>query len=204
MGKKNSIEAKDHVYAYCVELECALTELLGANGKWQGMASSFRNHRRVCTAVCDATRVIRKRLANILTADDRLWLTTDIQLAAIEKTAKGLRANGEGILTLLAQFVHLVALLLGYDWFLGKPNREVVYFQTRNQQIIDDEGRHPNSNFYMGKLEHECRVEFAKDLYAKGMRVAQIARILNQSEAFVKNVLVRQGVVTRGVNVKET
>lgn len=125
-------------------------------------------------------------------------------LAAIERGAKELKADGEGIVPLLANFIHLVALLLGYDWFLGKPNREVVYFQTLIQQIADDEGRHPNSNFLMGRLEHECRVEFIKDLYSKRMRVAQIARVLNQTETFVKNVLVRQRIITRQANVKHT
>ena len=146
------------VFIYCVELELALTELLGSKGKWRGLAGAFKNHLRVRSAILDAIRVIRKRLDSILTADDRLRLTTDCHLDEIKRLAKILKADGGGILPLLANFIHLTAVLLGYDWLSGRPNREVIYYQTLAQQIIDDEGRHPNSNYLMGKLEHECRM----------------------------------------------
>jgi len=125
-------------FSYCVELEYALSELLSSNSKWNGLAGSFSNHVRVRHAVLDASRVIRIRLSSIITADDRLRLTTETHLDAIDTLAKGLKSNGVGLLPLLANFIHLTALLLGYDWFAGKPNREVVYFQTLEQQLKDD------------------------------------------------------------------
>ena len=192
------------VFIYCVELELALTELLGPKGKWRGLAGAFKNHLRVRSAILDAIRVIRKRLDSILTADDRLRLTTDCHLDEIKRLAKILNADAGGILPLLANFIHLTAVLLGYDWLSGRPNREVIYYQTLAQQIIDDEGRHPNSNFLMGKLEHECRIAFTIDLRSRGMRVSQIARILNQPESFIKNILVRGGVIDRQANIKRT
>lgn len=192
------------VFTHCVELELALVELLGPNDKWTGLAGAFQNHRRVRSAVLDAVRIIRKRLTSILTADDRLRLTTDVHLDGIERLAKLLRSDGRGILPLLANFIHLTAVLLGYDWLVGRVNREVIYYQTLAQQIADDEARHPNSNFQMGKIEYDYRVVLTKDLHAKGMRVAQIGRILNQPESFIKNILVREGVITRRANIKQT
>lgn len=56
----------------------------------------------------------------------------------------------------------------------------------------------------MGKLEHERRIAFTVDLHSRGMRVSQVARILNQSESFIKNILVREGVIDRQANVKRT
>lgn len=181
-----------------------MLELLGPRGRWSGLAGAFQNHRQVRRAIIDAARIIRKRLANIVTADDRLRLTTDVHLDEIERQAKELQADGRGILPLLANFIHLAALLVGYDWLSGKPNREVIYYQRLEHQIVDDEQRHPNSNFFMGKIEYETRVRYIKDLHSNGMRVSQIARILNQTETFIKNVLVRQRIITRQTNIKRT
>jgi hypothetical protein len=108
-------------FIYCVELELALTELLGPKGKWRGLAGAFENHLRIRSAILDATRVIRKRLDSILTADDRLRLTTDCHLDKIKRLAKFLKADGGGVLPLLANFIHLTAVLLGYDWLSGRP-----------------------------------------------------------------------------------
>ncbi|TKB67412.1 MAG: hypothetical protein E8D52_12620 [Nitrospira sp.] len=202
--KQGSATRTSPLFAYCTDLELTLIELLGPKGRWNGLAGAFQNHQQVRRAILDATQAIRKRLMNLITADDRLRLTTDIHLDQIERLAKDLKADGQGLLPLLGNFIHLTALLLGYDWLAGKPNREVIYYQNREQQIIDDEQRHPNSNFLMGKIEHDTRVTFIKDLHSKGMRISQIARVLNQTETFVKNVLVRQGIIARQKNVKRT
>jgi hypothetical protein len=75
-------------FAYCVELEYALSELYGAEGKWNGLAGSFQNHIHVRRAILDACKAIRKRLNNMLTSDDRLRLLTSIQLEAIERSVR--------------------------------------------------------------------------------------------------------------------
>lgn len=189
-------------FSYCLELEYALNELLSSKSKWNGLAGSFSSHLRVRHAVLDACKVIRSRLNNILTADDRLRLTTEIHLDAIDRLAKGLKSNGVGLLPLLANFIHLTTLLLGYDWFAGKPNREIIYFQTLDQQLKDDMERHPTSP--MGRLEYGRRVKIAKDLHSEGLRVSQIAGVLNQTEHRIKDILVREGVLNRKKNVKNT
>ena len=189
-------------FSYCLELEYALNELLSSKSKWNGLAGSFSNHLCVRHAVLDASKVIRSRLNRIITADDRLRLTTEIHLDAIDKLAKGLQSDGVGLLPLLANFIHLTALLLGYDWLAGKPNREIVYFQTLDQQLKDDMERHPAGP--MGRLEYSGQVKIVKGLHSEGLRVSQIARVLNQTEHRIKDILVREGVINRKKNVKNT
>lgn len=190
------------VFLYCLELEYALNELLGSKSKWNGLAGSFHNHLRVRHAVLDACKVIRSRLNNILTADDRLRLTTEVHLEAIVRLAKALNSDGVGVLPLLANFIHLTALLLGYDWLAGRPNREIIYFQTLDQQLKDDMERHPASP--MGRLEYRERVKIVTDLHSEGLRISQIARVLNQTEHRIKDILVREGIIKRKKNVKNT
>ncbi len=189
-------------FSYCLELEYALNELLSSKNKWNGLAGSFSNHLRVRHAVLDASKVIRSRLNSIITADDRLRLTTEIHLDVIDRLAKGLKSNGVGLLPLLANFIHLTALLLGYDWLAGKPNREIIYFQTLDQQLKDDMERHPTGP--LGRLEYRGRVKIVKDLHFEGLRISQIARVLNQTEHRIKDILVREGVINRKKNVKNT
>jgi hypothetical protein len=191
-------------FHYSLPLEYALNEFYGHDGKWHNMAGSFAHARNVRRAVLDATKAIRKRLAAILTADDRLRLLVDVKLSSIESRAAKLDDSGAALLDLLAGFIHLSAALLGYDWLKGAPNREVVYFQTQEQQFRDDAHRHASTAYPPGKIEYEHRGAIAKDLYSKGLRVAQIARTLNQPETVIKDILVREGVLRRRDNVKET
>jgi hypothetical protein len=116
--------------------------------------------------------------------------------------AKALNSDGVGVLPLLANFIHLTALLLGYDWLAGRPNREIIYFQTIDQQLKDDMERHPASP--MDRLGYRRRVKIARDLYSEGLRVSQIAGVLNQTEHRIKDILVREGVLNRKKNVKNT
>jgi hypothetical protein len=190
------------VFSYCLELEDVLNELIGPKSKWNGLAGSFSNHLFVRHAILDASKVIRSRLNRIITADDRLRLTTEVHLDAIDKLAKGLKSDGIGLLPLLANFIHLAALLLGYDWLTGEPNREIVYFQTLDQQLRDDMKRHPAG--LTGRLEYSGQVKIVKDLHSEGLRVSQIARILNQTEHRIKDILVREGIINRKKNVKNT
>ena len=190
------------VFSYCLELQDALEELLGPKGKWNGLAGSFHNLLHVRHAVLDASKVIRGRLNNILTADDRLRLTAEVHLDAIERLAKALKPDGVALLALLGNFIHLTALLLGYDWHAGKPNREIIFFQTLDQQLVDDMKRHPEPP--VGKLEWKRRTMIVKELHSEGLRVSQIARVLNQTEYRIKDILVREGIIKRRENVKST
>ena len=192
----------DNRYHYSAKLEWALLELLGEKSKWSGMAVTFQDVSKVREALLQATKKIRSHLEQIITADDRLLLTTAITLNSIEEEVGNLTEESNNELEIIADLLHLIAHLLGYDWLTGETNRQVVYFQTAEQECIDDMKRHPNQ--IHGKLEYEKRLEIAMNLYDQKLRVAQIARIMKLSEHVVKDMLVRAGKITRKEQTKQT
>jgi hypothetical protein len=203
LGKVPAVKVRQPL-GYCLQLEYALADFYGHDGPWHQSAGSFNNPTRVRAALRGAAKAIRKRLDSIITADDRLNLLVDSQLASIERSTNRIKKGGSGLLEVLAGFISLNAALLGYDWKKGVPNREVVYFQTKAQQSIDDLHRHPQTAYPVGKMEHEMRTAIVQELYAKGVRVSQIARAINQPESRVKDILVRAGTIKRKLNVKAT
>ena len=192
----------DNRYHYSAKLEWALLELLGEKSKWSGMAAMFQDVSKVRGAFLQATKKIRSHLEQIITADDRLLLTTSITLNSIEEEVGNLTEESNNELEIIADLLHLIAHLLGYDWLMGETNRQVVYFQTAEQECIDDMKRHPNQ--IQGKLEYEKRLEIAMNLYDQKLRVAQIARIMKLSEHLVKDMLVRAGKIARKEQTKQT
>ena len=191
----------DNRYHYSAKLEWALLELLGEKSKWSGMAVTFQDVSKVREALLQATKKIRSHLEQIITADDRLLLTTSITLNSIEEEIRNLTEESNNELEIIADLLHLIAHLLGYDWNMGETNRQVVHFQTAEQERIDDMKRHPNQ---IQGLEHEKRLEIAMNLYDQKLRVAQIARIMKLSEHVVKDMLVRAGKITRKEQTKQT
>lgn len=191
----------DNRYHYSAKLEWALLELLGEKSKWSDMAATFKDVSKVREALLQATKKIRSHLEQIITADDRLLLTTSITLNSIEEEIRNLTEESNNELEIIADLLHLIAHLLGYDWNMGETNRQVVYFQTAEQERIDDMKRHPNQ---IQGLEHEKRLEIAMNLYDQKLRVAQIARIMKLSEHVVKDMLVRAGKITRKEQTKQT
>ena len=191
-------------FHYSAGLELALEQFYGHASSWYGSAGSFQNPLYVRKAIIAATRAIRRRLQELLTADDRLRLTTALTLDGIERDARLLSATHNNVLDLLGRFINLTAYLLGFDWLLGKPYRQVVYFQTLDQQRIDDRMRHPASPYEQAMLERDKRVGIASRLFDDGIRVGQIARIMNLSETITKDLLVRAGKIVRDKNTKDT
>ena len=165
------------------------------------MAATFKDVSKVREALLQATKKIRSHLEQIITADDRLLLTTSITLNSIEEEIRNLTEESNNELEIIADLLHLIAHLLGYDWNMGETNRQVVHFQTAEQERIDDMKRHPNQ---IQGLEHEKRLEIAMNLYDQKLRVAQIARIMKLSEHVVKDMLVRAGKITRKEQTKQT
>jgi hypothetical protein len=191
-------------FHYSLELEYALAAFFGHDSKWYGTAGGFHRPARVRSALLAATSKIRARLEDIITADDRLLLTTCLALDAIEREAKELREGSNNQLEIIAHLLHLVANLLGYDWQAGKPNRHLVYFQTADQEWIDDTARYPDTVYRsFTQLESQKRLEIASSLYDQNLRVAQIARIMRLSEPRVKDLLVRGGRIERKSQTKE-
>jgi len=188
-------------FHYCLELEHSLNELFGAGRRWDGAAGAFQDAAMVRKGLLAAANRVQRRLDDILTADDRLRLTTSIEIEALKKEVRQLREGSNNELEVIAHLLSLVGYLLGFDWYLGNPNREVVYFQTAEQQALDDAKRHPKEPY---PLEFEKRVEIAGSLYDEGLRMVQIARIMRLSEYVIKGFLIRTGRVRRKDQTKST
>jgi len=184
-------------YHYCMDLVVALQNLFGFGKKWDNMAAAFENDKNVREALYDAIGKIQKRLDDILTADDRLRLTTSLTLDRLKKEIHDFSDGSNNELEIIAQFLLLVTYLLGFDWFRGEPNREVIYYQTAEQEAFDDAQRHPNDFYPEGKLEFQKRLEIACSLYDQKLRIVQIARIMRLSQPLIKDILVRAGRIQR-------
>jgi len=191
----------DERFHYCLELERSLKQLFGTGPKWDGMAGAFQDVAMVREGLLAAANRVQRRLDDILTADDRLRLTTSIEIEALKKEVRKLREGSNNELEVIAHLLSLVGYLLGFDWYLGIPNREVVYFQTAKQQALDDAKRHPKESY---PLEFEKRVDIARSLYDEGLRMAQIARIMKLSVYVIKGFLVRTGGMHRQDQTKST
>ena len=68
-------------------------------------------------------------------------------------------------------------------------NREVVYFQTSEQQQRDDRKRHPPKSPEAVRELFEKRKAIVAELFSSGLRVSQIALVLNQPESLIKDDL---------------
>jgi hypothetical protein len=202
--KKRQRQTKPEPLGYSLSLEYALAQLYGLEGRWYGSAGSFNNPARVRAAIRDAAKAIRRRVEHIATADDRLCLLVDSTLRGLERSAGSITSNGTGLLDVVAALIDLAAILVGFDWLTGKTNRQVIYHQTKDQQLIDDRSRHPPKTLEEWRIDFTERSEVVNALHAKGLRVSQIAQVMNQPESRIKDILVRTGRISRKNNIKAT
>lgn len=185
-------------YHYSLALEYALLEFFGHNSKWHGRAGGFQNVKYVREALLATTTKIRKRIEEIITVDDRLLTTTCLTIDAIASEAKALSYERNSLLEIVAHLLHLVAYLLGYDWLKGKPNRHVIYYQTADQEWIDDTARHPDiMQFTSRNRETDKRYEIVNALFDDKFRIAEIARIMRLPESLVRDMLIYAGKIKR-------
>ena len=191
-------------FHYCLDLESALTQLCGISAERSFSAGLFHDPAQVKRALRTAIKKIRSRLNQITTVDERLRLTTSIALERLEDETRKLSRTSDNELEIIAHLIELIALLLGFDWEMGKPNREVVYFQTFEQQRIDDIKRHPDGPNLTGIFRLKKQRELICGMYQEGLRVAQISDVMTLSESMVKDTLVRAGLLPRETQTKQT
>ena len=198
-----SIE-KSNQYHSSLPLELAMLEFFGYESKWNGNYRGFVNVKYVSEALLAIVIKIRKRVTEIVTDDDRLLITTNKYIDLIDKEADALSNDHNGLLEIIAYLLHFIAILLGYDWFKGKPNRQVIYYQTATKKLIDDNKLHSDSiNVDSRNKENNKQYEIVNDLYDEEFRVAEIARIMNISESLVKEMLIYSGKIKRFKNSSE-
>jgi hypothetical protein len=183
-------KARETGCAYSLALEYGLLELFGRDSKWQGLAGAFQDPAMVRKALRASVRRIRKIFADVPTADARLQLTVGLTLDALDRNASRIGKDDDALLECIGALLHLVGYLLGLDWMTGKPNRTVLYVQTHRQLWYDDARRYPARALPENQLEVNERKEIAAALFDKGLRIPEIARVMNIGEAHAKSFLV--------------
>lgn len=173
-----------------IDLEHALLELFGASSRWQHSAQTLRSPAKLRTAFKAAARRIQQRMDDITTADIRLLHAVQSDLDALRSAADTLPSNREALLSVAAALLHLVARLLGFDWHRGKPNREIVYFQSPVQTAYDDRRSHPKEDVVADvELTFSKRCELVMLLSGQGLRPAQIANIMRLPDKQVRGMI---------------
>jgi hypothetical protein len=128
--------------------------------------------------------------------DARLARRVECEVAALKTAIGKLKADGSGSTTVVARLSRLLAVLLGFDWHLGKPNRQLRYSQNRAEIAIDDtrSSSQGSSQHFLG-IEQKRSVAIAK-AHDDGLRILEIALVFNVSEQFVTDTLRRAGKIT--------
>lgn len=109
-----------------------MRNLLGK--RYYGCAGDFVDVKTSKTFMLRALRRIRRTLNEIITCDERLLLTTNISLDRLERNVKATSEKVNNDWVIIANFLNLVSLLLGYDWGDGKVHRHVFFYQTKYQE----------------------------------------------------------------------
>ncbi len=191
-------------FHYSLSLESAMRQLCGSKSKWASAAGVFHSPAEVREALEDAVKRIRHVLDDLSTADERLLFTTNGTLDTLVTHIRDYNETSNNEIDIISALIKLVAYLLGHDWNMGKPNRQVAYYQTGEQVALDD-ARHPE---YIGSkwydVELEKRREIIVNLHKEGLRAKQISRVMSVPEAQVKNYLVRSGLIARKDNTEQT
>lgn len=172
---------------YCQSLQFAMMELYGKN--WDGTAGLFTTNRFTANALKKAVRKIRNRLEQIITTDDRLRMRVADQIAALEANLKTFSNGHSNLLEITAELLTLIALLIGFDYYKGIPNRYLIYYQTKEQQETDNRFLEKNSPALDENSEYGERVKIASMLQRKGYAIIHIAKIMNRPKEHVRHWL---------------
>lgn len=181
---------KSERFKHNMDFEHALSNLLGQ--RYHGSASAFFSARICKKFMLKALRRIRGRLDEIVTTDERLLLTTSITLDRLELNVKATSEKVNNDWSIIANFLNLVSLLLGYDWVDGKVHRHVFFYQNKRQETMDYKhkvGRAFWDEFPFG--DWRIRFEMVYLLRERQLPKNQIARVLGLSEKLVTKILKR-------------
>jgi hypothetical protein len=181
---------KDARFKDSMTLESALMNLLGK--KYYGSAGVFSDPQICKKFLLRAIRRIRKRLNEIVTTDERLLFITNITLDSLEHNVKTTSEKKNDDWFIIADFLYLVSLLLGYDYQDGKVHRHIIFYQNRMQETenyIKKVGRAFWDEFPKGDLRIKYEIVYL--LKKRKLPNNQIARILTISDKLVAKILKR-------------
>jgi len=171
------------------EFELAMRDLLGK--RYYGSAGGFSDFSFCKRCLLSAIRRIRKRLNEIVTMDERLGHTSSSVLDNLERESMRISTKANNDWAIIANLLHLVSYLLGYDWQDGKTHRNVIFYQDKAQQQTDwliDKGK---KREYLDafRLEEKHRFMLVNLLNSKNIPEYQIAELLGISIEKVRKTL---------------
>jgi hypothetical protein len=176
---------------YSIALQDAMMELLGE--RWDGTAGLFTTNRYTGSVLKKAVKKIQIRLEEITATDDRLSNSCLSQIKCLESEIKKFSQNKDNLkdnlLDITAHLLTLIALLIGYDYCKGIPNRCVIYYQTKEQQEIDNRFLRKNNPPLEDESKYYQLVEIATILQKKGYSIIHIADIMNRRKEIVRHWL---------------
>jgi hypothetical protein len=198
LRKKVTQKAPASALGNCLALELALRQLAGSDGKWYGTAGTFGSPRAVRHALRTVAKLIRRRTLALGNVDARLSSQLTTSLDRLHEAAAEVQVDGRGLLTVCATLVNLVALLLGFDWHTGVPNRQLMYSQSQGQVLVDDRSERGAKVKEQIDAIYAAREAAILHLHSTGTPPRAIAAALNQSLPVVTAVISRNP--KRGAN----
>lgn len=177
-------------FKYNDHLEKALRNLLGEG--YRGSAGTFTSPKQCKKVLLRAIKRIRKRIDETAPYDERLLLTTSLDLDRLEKNVRTTSFEVNNDWFIVGNLLSLISLLLGYDWDEGNVHRHVFFYQDR-QQEVEDHIKIARQKFWDEFPEGDWRIryEIVYALRKKNTSIEQIARVMDMSDKLVRRILKR-------------
>jgi DNA-directed RNA polymerase specialized sigma subunit len=136
---------------------------------------------------------LRDRLKKVSAMDERLELTTSMDLGRLEELVRKLSESTNSDWDIITSLLDLVARLLGYDWLDGEIHRHVIFFRDKDQENFDHDKMFPMKDAFYDPVRHlGVRYATVNHLNKKGgLNRNQIARALGINEYMVSQILDR-------------
>ena len=161
----------------CTHMELAMLQLAGERGKWQNSHSLFRFPKFTREALMFVAKLIERETNSRISTDEVLRANLLREVRSLEADIPKLNVTNFSQVLVLSHFVHIIANLFGFDHFRGEINRQIIYYQTQEQQErdVDYETRKGSGN---RAFEYIKRYEAIRFLFEQGINRKQISLIL--------------------------
>jgi len=180
-------ELWDTRFSYNGKLELVMLDFFGKY--YWGMARLFRDPKFCKKCMLRLVKRMRKRLNEILTMDERLRQRTNDILESLENHAKQISIEKNNDWDIIADLLHLIAHLLGYDWQDGKIHRQVFYYQDEAQAQLDKKIDNPRKYYDSLRSDEKLRYMLVQSMRNRQLPKHQIARLLGISSGRVNKII---------------
>lgn len=168
-----------------------MREWFGSDSQWNHAAGSLETVAEVKRALRSVVSALSRRIARLEGVDARLAQRAEHEIEDLRFAISKIKRDGSGLPLLVARLIRLLAVLLGYDWMQGKPNRQLRYSQTVEQVALDDRKASGQNAYLQHKGIEERRARAIEQARSAGWSVPQVALVFKVSEEFVVDTLRR-------------